>query len=147
MLADPAAGLVVIEGTIESVDDGVGMTWTFENDEEERLILPFDDRAAMAVSAHVRLAATQVLGASPGTDVGSAVNSVSLRTTPGPPMPSGASPVTTSSRSSTAPRCSTTRTISTACWSTAECCATATATVSPARHSPTAPPRRSTSTV
>lgn len=56
---------VVVEGTISGVDEGVGMTWTFENENESgpetQVILPFGDDGAIVNSAHVTLEVEQVI--------------------------------------------------------------------------------------
>lgn len=63
MLQDPSPdGLTVVEGTIVEVANGVGMTWTFDDDgEERRQLLAFDDDSAMTRSVHVTMTVDRVL--------------------------------------------------------------------------------------
>lgn len=64
---------MVLEGTISAVDEGVGMTWTFENESgpETQVILPFGNDDAMVNSAHVTLEVEHVIiGGTDETNVG-----------------------------------------------------------------------------
>lgn len=68
MLAKPSSyDLTIVEGSITRVDDGAGMTWTFdENGEnEQREILSFKDEAAMARSVHVTMTVDSFIAGAP----------------------------------------------------------------------------------
>lgn len=56
---------LVVEGTITSVEDGVGMMWTLDEqgENEQRTILPFGDVSSMVESAHLVLDIDRVLAA------------------------------------------------------------------------------------
>ena len=65
-------GITVVEGTVDTVEPGAGMTWTLDDngENEQRQILPFDDDAAMVRSVHVTMSAERVLvGSSDGATV------------------------------------------------------------------------------
>lgn len=53
------------EGTITSVEDGVGMMWTLdeEGENEQRTILPFGDVSSIVGSAHLAVEVDRVLAA------------------------------------------------------------------------------------
>lgn len=56
---------LVVEGTITSVEDGVGMMWTLDDqgENEQRTILPFGDNSSMVESAHLVVDIDSVLAA------------------------------------------------------------------------------------
>lgn len=61
LLADPGSGLIVVEGTVTAVDEGVGMTWTFDDDTELRHLTAFDDDEALVRSVHLTMAVDRLL--------------------------------------------------------------------------------------
>jgi hypothetical protein len=72
MLASAADfGLTAVEGTVTTVERGVGMSWMLDDngENEQREILPFEDEAAMVRSVHVTMRTDRVLAGQAGAEI------------------------------------------------------------------------------
>jgi len=69
LLSEPNTDLLVAEGTVTAVDQGIGVSWTVEDDVEQQHLADFDDQQAMVRTVHVTMSIDRLLA---GTEHGSA---------------------------------------------------------------------------
>jgi hypothetical protein len=70
LLTEPNSDLLVIQGTVTAVDRGIGMSWTFDDDAEQRHLTDFNDPQAVVRSVHVTMTIDRLLaGSDDATDV------------------------------------------------------------------------------
>lgn len=55
LLGDPDSQMTVIQGTVTAVNPGIGMSWTFDDDTEQRHLTIFGEQQAMVHTVHVTI--------------------------------------------------------------------------------------------